>query len=39
MKSAPVCPKCRAEIPLEDVNVSKDIALCRQLTMGKMPPK
>jgi hypothetical protein len=24
------CPKCRAEIPLEDVNVAKDIALCRQ---------
>jgi hypothetical protein len=24
------CPKCRSEIPLEDVNVSTDIALCRQ---------
>lgn len=23
------CPKCRTEIPLEDVNVSTDIALCR----------
>jgi len=23
------CPKCRSEIPLEDVNVAKDIALCR----------
>ncbi|HWY29875.1 MAG TPA: hypothetical protein VNX46_03925 [Candidatus Acidoferrum sp.] len=25
-----ICPKCRAEIPLEDVNVATDIALCRQ---------
>ncbi len=25
-----VCPKCRAEIPLEDVNVATDLALCRQ---------
>ena len=25
-----VCPKCRAEIPLDDVNVATDIALCRQ---------
>jgi hypothetical protein len=24
------CPKCRAEIPLDDVNVARDIALCRQ---------
>ena len=24
------CPKCRTEIPLEDVNVSTDLALCRQ---------
>ncbi|MGO9201951.1 MAG: hypothetical protein ACLQM8_15595 [Limisphaerales bacterium] len=24
------CPKCRTEIPLEDINVAKDIALCRQ---------
>jgi len=30
MQSKTVCPKCRSEIPLEDVNVSKDIALCRQ---------
>ena len=25
-----ICPKCRAEIPLDDVNVARDIALCRQ---------
>jgi hypothetical protein len=25
-----LCPSCRAEIPLDDVNVSKNIALCRQ---------
>lgn len=24
------CPKCHVEIPLEDVNVTTDIALCRQ---------
>lgn len=24
------CPKCRADIPLDDVNVARDIALCRQ---------
>ena len=24
------CPKCRADIPLEDINVSTDIALCRR---------
>ena len=24
-----ICPKCRGEIPLEDVNVSTDLALCR----------
>jgi len=24
------CPGCRAEIPLDDVNVAKNIALCRQ---------
>jgi hypothetical protein len=25
-----LCPRCRTEISLEDVNVSKDLALCRQ---------
>jgi hypothetical protein len=25
-----VCPNCHAEIPLEDVNVTTDIALCRR---------
>jgi hypothetical protein len=25
-----LCPRCRSEIPLDDVNVSKDLALCRQ---------
>ncbi len=25
-----ICPKCRAEIPLDDVNVATDIALCRR---------
>jgi ribosomal protein L40E len=30
MHSKAICPKCRAEIPLEDVNVAKDIALCRR---------
>jgi hypothetical protein len=25
-----MCPKCRAKIPLEDVNVATDVALCRQ---------
>jgi len=30
MRSKATCPKCRAEIPLEDVNVSTDLALCRQ---------
>lgn len=25
-----VCPKCQAEVPLEDVNVANDIALCRK---------
>ncbi len=30
MQSKLMCPKCRMEIPLDDVNVSKDIALCRQ---------
>jgi hypothetical protein len=24
------CPKCRAEIPLDDINVARDVALCRQ---------
>jgi hypothetical protein len=24
-----ICPNCRREIPMEDVNVEKDIALCR----------
>lgn len=24
-----ICPRCRAEIPLDDINVSKDVALCR----------
>jgi len=26
----PNCPECRTEIPLEDINVAKDIALCRR---------
>jgi hypothetical protein len=26
------CPECRTEIPLEDINVAKDIALCRRCT-------
>jgi hypothetical protein len=30
MVSKITCPKCRAEIPLEDVNVATDIVLCRQ---------
>jgi len=30
MPSKNLCPKCRSEIPLEDVNVATDIALCRQ---------
>lgn len=30
MQSKLVCLKCRSEIPLSDVNVSTDIALCRQ---------
>ncbi len=30
MRRGLLCPKCRREIPLEDVNVSTDIALCRQ---------
>lgn len=30
VKSQITCPRCRAEIPLEDVNVATDIALCRQ---------
>ena len=30
MRSNSVCPKCRAAIPLEDVNVSTDLALCRK---------
>jgi hypothetical protein len=25
-----ICPKCRAKIPLEDVNVATDLALCRR---------
>jgi hypothetical protein len=25
-----MCPKCRVQIPLEDVNVAQDIALCRR---------
>ncbi len=25
-----VCPSCRADIPLDDVNVSTDVALCRR---------
>jgi hypothetical protein len=29
MSSEAVCPKCRRKIPLEDVNVATDIALCR----------
>src|SRR5687767_8011351 len=24
------CPKCETEIPLEDINVAQDIALCRK---------
>lgn len=24
------CPRCMAEVPLEDVNVAKDVALCRR---------
>lgn len=30
MEANLICPKCRAEIPLADVNVATDIALCRQ---------
>jgi hypothetical protein len=30
VRSKTTCPKCRAEIPLEDVNVATDVALCRQ---------
>ena len=30
MRSKLICLKCRSEIPLADVNVSTDIALCRQ---------
>lgn len=30
MRSKTLCPKCRLGIPLEDVNVSTDLALCRQ---------
>lgn len=26
----PTCPRCRLEIPLEDVNVATDVALCRR---------
>ena len=29
MQSNIICPQCRSEIPLEDVSVSTDIALCR----------
>ena len=25
-----VCPRCRSDVPLEDVNVANDIALCRK---------
>jgi len=30
MPSIDSCPKCRADIPLADVNVSTDVALCRK---------
>lgn len=30
MRSKTLCPKCHSDILLDDVNVSKDIALCRQ---------
>jgi len=30
METKLLCPKCRAEIPLADVNVTTDIALCRR---------
>jgi hypothetical protein len=30
VRSKAICPKCHTEIPLEDVNVSTDLALCRQ---------
>ena len=30
MQSKLICPKCHSEIPLDDVNVSTNIALCRQ---------
>jgi len=30
MRSKTLCPKCHSEIPLEDVNVATDIALCRR---------
>jgi hypothetical protein len=30
MRFKSICPKCRVEIPLDDINVAKDIALCRR---------
>lgn len=30
MQAKLLCPKCRSEIPLDDVNVSTNIALCRR---------
>jgi hypothetical protein len=30
MKSDTLCPKCRRTIPLDDINVSTDVALCRR---------
>src|SRR5512140_3460686 len=28
--ASPLCPQCRTPIPLEDINVSTDLALCRK---------
>lgn len=30
----PTCPKCRREIPADDINVSKDVAFCRNCNLA-----
>jgi len=30
----PACPRCKAEIPAEDINVAKDVAYCRHCNLA-----
>jgi hypothetical protein len=34
MTTTPICPECRKTIPVEDINVVKDVAYCRSCNLG-----